>query len=89
MLTTKQVAANFSDWTMSQCKAYRAGAMAGVRGKSITDGFEYGDGDELEDDLTLFFLRGYADAAGDEAEGEEWYEEIADWRIEYRWWGGL
>lgn len=84
-LSTRTVARQFPDWNLAQCRAYRAGALAGIRGKPIRDGFEYG-GDDLEEDLTLFFLRGYADAIGDDAKGEEWFDEISDWRIEERWW---
>jgi hypothetical protein len=83
-LSSRTVARQFPEWTFPQCKAYRAGALAGLRGKSICSGYEY----EVNtgEDVTLFFFRGYADAIGEGAEGEEWFDEISEWRIEERWW---
>ncbi len=87
MLPLKQVAQQFKEWTLAECKAYRAGALAGLRSKPLAEGFTYEDGDE--DDLTLCYLRGYADAIGHEAESYEWFDEVAGWRIEERWWDVL
>lgn len=84
MLPLKQVVTQFPNWTFAQCKAYRAGALAGVRGKHISEGFEYDD--DEDDDLTCHYLRGYADAIGTEANGCEWFDEISDWSIQERWW---
>lgn len=83
-LSTRTIATQFPDWNMAEASAYRAGALAGMRGKQIREGFEYEPDDE--DDLTLYFLRGYADAVGDSARGEDWFDEIADWTIAERWW---
>lgn len=89
MVTVKDVATQFRRWSLAQARAYRAGACAGVRGTTVQEGFEYDPtDDELEDDLTLYFFRGYADALGQDATGEDWFEEISDWRISYRWWEG-
>ena len=76
-LSLRDTAANFPGWTIGQCKAYMLGAKQTV--------------DDLllhhpNKDLALFFYRGRADAAGSECEGEEWFDDIADWRIEERWW---
>lgn len=89
MITTRTVQNQFPRWTTSQCMAYRAGALAGLRGASVVEGFEYEnpEDDGLDDDVTLFYLRGFADAIGDDsARGEWWFEEITDWEIKYQWW---
>lgn len=88
MISTRTIATNFPDWTIGQCKAYRAGALACLRCVSLSDGFAYEapDDDLEEDDLTVFFLRGYADAMGEDAEAEEWWDQIRDWTIATRWW---
>lgn len=88
MLTTRNIATQFTDWNLAQCKAYQAGAKAGLRGMTIKEGFEYDTEDDGDDDLTLFFFRGYADAVGPSCEGEDWYDEISDWRISQEWWDG-
>lgn len=86
-LTLNNVVRNFPDWNFEQCNAYKAGALAGLRKAPIREGFEYDPQDaDQEEDLTLHFFYGYADAFGEEVDREEWYEEIVDWRIVYRWW---
>lgn len=65
----------FPDWTGRQCSEY----TAGVKGFSL--------GVEIEgDEYPVYFLYGYADAMGREAEGEDWFSRIDDWAIQYRWW---
>lgn len=87
-LSTRNVATQFPEWTLGHCRAYRAGALAGLRGAPIAEGHNYEpDDDDLEDDdLTLYFFRGYADAVGPDVESEEWWDEISDWSISYLWW---
>lgn len=87
-LSTRDIATNFPNWTLAQCRAYRAGIKAGLREAPITEGYEYElDDEELEDhDLTLYFFRGYADAIGDDARGTDWFDEIDDWAISHLWW---
>lgn len=86
MLSNRQVAEQFRNWTLAECKAYRAGALAGLRNKPLSEGFQYDESEDDDSDLTLSYYRGYADAIGSEAEGAEWYDEISDWRISERWW---
>jgi hypothetical protein len=86
-VSTRKVAAQFPHWSMGQCRAYRAGALAQQRGLSIGEGFSYDPEDDLEDDdLTLYFFRGYADALGDDAQGESWFDQIPEWDVQCRWW---
>lgn len=48
-----------------------------------------GGDDSVElDETDLCYLRGLADAAGAEAEGEEWFCFIDDWDVRVRWWEG-
>lgn len=83
----KSISRHFPSWTLDHCRAYRAGALAGIREASIREGYEYDPEDsELDSDLTLSFFKGYADAVGESVEAEWWYEEIAGWRIEALWW---
>lgn len=90
MISTRTISNQFPKWSLVECRAYRAGCLAGIRGTPIRDGFDYDPtDDDLEDDLTLFFFRGYADAIGEDAEGEDWFDEIAGWRIAERWWEEL
>lgn len=87
MGSLRRIATQFPQWTLGQCRAYRAGARAGIREAGIKEGFEYDPDDpDSEEDLTRYFFRGYADAMGPDAEGEDWFEEISDWTIAYRWW---
>lgn len=80
MSLRERVRDNFRDWTLGQVMAY----CCGIR--HFDDELPPTSAAEDLDDLEEYYLRGYADAMGDEAEGEEWFEKIEDWRIEYRWW---
>lgn len=88
MIPSRAIQENFPHWTLGQCRAYRAGASAHDRGYDVPEGFTHQDEDEDDEDLTLFWLRGFADAMGEDAEGEDWFEEISDWTIATRWWEG-
>jgi len=87
-LSIKQVREQFREWTDGQCRAYRAGAFSQMRGRPAEDaaGDHDHEDEEEEADYTLFFYRGYADAAGPDIAGEDWFDEIRDWRIVDRWW---
>lgn len=76
-LSLRDIAANFPGWTIGQCEAYMAGTKQTI--------YEL-PSRHFDEDLASFFYRGWADAAGSECEGEEWFDDIADWRIEERWW---
>ena len=87
MVTSRIVRNQFTDWSMSQSMAYASGARAAIRGASaVISATEYIEEDPFGDDCTQHFYYGYADAIGTSAEGESWFEEISDWRIEYQWW---
>ena len=74
----RNIAVNFPDWTINQCEAYMLGTRQADRGVQPSSNFDRG--------LVPFIYRGWADAVGSECEGEEWFDDIADWRIEERWW---
>lgn len=86
MISIRTIAQQFPEWTLGQSKAYRSGVSAGLKGRAISEDYVYAESDDSEDDLTEFFLRGYADAIGAEAESAEWFDSISDWRIQERWW---
>lgn len=71
--TPAQVRDTFPHWSAGQCKRYRMG---------VRD-----CGDDLSPALNNeHYLRGYADAMGDDAMGEDWFVAIADWRVMECWW---
>lgn len=88
MIPSRTIQENFPHWSLGQCRAYRAGAMAYDRGYQVPEGFSHEDDldEDEDDDLTGFWLRGYADSMGEDAESEDWWEEIEDWTIATRWW---
>lgn len=72
--TVDQVRDTFPDWTQGQCRAYRRGIHAA-----------------RNDDISLLqkpphYYYGAADELGEDAEREDWFEWIEDWRIQGQWW---
>lgn len=80
-LTQRKIRDTFTHWTADQCRAYYLGVVCVLEDPYPGNGFQ------PYENRSVFFLRGMADAMGEDAIAEDWWiGEITRWTIRECWW---